>query len=383
LRLYNKKLIPKSEMLLYFCTSKTPIMEDMRFILTFIFLFASVSLIGQSHHRNFHPKTVKIMAVGDVMLGTNFPDSTYLSPDDGKELLLPVKKIISKGDVSFANLEGVFLTGEGEIKKCQDSTKCYAFKMPDHYVDYFVDAGFNLLSIANNHIRDFGATGTANTVRLLDSSGIHYAGLVEYPYVTFEKDGIRYGFAAFAHNKGTVKMNDYANARKIISHLDSISDIVIVSFHGGAEGVAMRHITRETEIFLEEDRGNPYEFARMAIDAGADLVLGHGPHVPRAVDLYKGRFIAYSLGNFATYKRFNLSGMNGIAPILELNLSESGEFISGKIHSIRQIGEGGPVPDKYHRALKEIKKLTEEDFPECTLKIGADGTITRGEEEKK
>lgn len=75
--------------------------------------------------------------------------------------------------------------------------------------------------------------------------------------------------------------------------------------------------------------------------------------------------------------------MNGIAPILELNLSESGEFISGKIHSIRQIGEGGPVPDKYHRALKEIKKLTEEDLPDCTLKIGADGTITRREEEKK
>jgi len=355
----------------------------MRFILTFILLFASVSLIGQSHHRNSHPKTVKIIAVGDVMLGTNFPDSTYLSPHDGKELLLPVKKIISKGDVSFANLEGVFLTGEGEIKKCQDSTKCYAFKMPDHYVDYFVDAGFNLLSIANNHIRDFGITGITNTVRLLDSSGIYYAGLEEYPYVTFEKDGIRYGFAAFAHNKGTVKMNDYANAGKIISHLDSISDIVIVSFHGGAEGVAMRHITRETEIFLEEDRGNPYEFARMAIDAGADLVLGHGPHVPRAVDLYKGRFIAYSLGNFATYKRFNLSGMNGIAPILELNLSESGEFVFGKIHSIKQIDEGGPIPDKYHRALKEIKKLTEEDLPECTLKIGVDGTITRGEEEKK
>ena len=115
-------------------------------------------------------------------------------------------------------------------------------------------------------------------------------------------------------------MNDYANARKIISHLDSISDIVIVSFHGGAEGVAMRHITRETEIFLEEDRGNPYEFARMAIDAGADLVLGHGPHVPALLTCTKSPIHRLCPGNFATYKRFNLSGMNGIAPILELNL---------------------------------------------------------------
>jgi poly-gamma-glutamate capsule biosynthesis protein CapA/YwtB (metallophosphatase superfamily) len=322
-------------------------------------------------------KTVKIIAVGDIMLGTNYPNSSYLPPNDGRDILQPIKKLIRKGDVSFGNLEGVLLSGEGRVKKCLNPKNCYAFKMPDHYADYLVEGGFNLLSLANNHSMDFGSLGSDNTISILKKVGIHYAGLEECPYTTFEKDGIRYGFAAFAPNTGTIKINDYIQARKIISHLDSISDIVIISFHGGAEGSEMKHITRRTEIFLGENRGNPYEFARMAIDAGADVVLGHGPHVTRAIDTYNSKFIAYSLGNFATYGRFNLSGPNGIAPILELNLSLNGTFISGKIYSTKQLGEGGPVMDEENRALKEIQKLTRADIPECNLNIESDGKITK------
>ena len=323
------------------------------------------------------PKTVKLIGVGDLMLGTNYPNSTYLPANDGKNLLQPVKDILIKGDVTFGNLEGVLLTGKGKVKNCSNPNVCYAFKMPDHYIDYLVEVGFNLLSIANNHIRDFGSVGTANTLRILNEAGIPHAGLAECPYTTFEKDGIRYGFAAFAPNTGTIKINDYANARKIISHLNSISDIVIISFHGGAEGSMMKHVTRKTEIFLGENRGNPYEFARMAIDAGADVVLGHGPHVTRAIDIYKDRFISYSLGNFATYGRFNLSGPNGISPIIELNLSGDGTFISGKIYSTKQLGEGGPVIDEQNRALKEIQELMRTDIPESILNIESDGTITK------
>jgi poly-gamma-glutamate capsule biosynthesis protein CapA/YwtB (metallophosphatase superfamily) len=298
-----------------------------------------------------------------------------LPANDGKDLLQPVKDILMKGDVTFGNLEGVLLTGKGNVKNCSNPDVCYAFKMPDHYIDNLVEVGFNLLSIANNHIRDFGSMGTANTLRILNEAGIAHAGLEECPYTTFKKDDVKYGFAAFAPNTGTIKINDYTNARRIISHLDSISDIVIISFHGGAEGSAMKHITRKTEIFLGENRGNPYEFARMAIDAGADVVLGHGPHVTRAIDVYKGRFIAYSLGNFATYGRFNLSGPNGIAPIIELTLSCDGTFISGKIYSTKQLGEGGPLIDKENRALKEIQELMRTDIPESILNIESDGYI--------
>ena len=320
---------------------------------------------------------VKIIGVGDIMLGTNFPNDTYLPPNDGKYILKPVEDIIKKGTISFGNLEGVLLTGNGTVKQCSNPKVCYAFKMPNHYVNYLVESGFNLLSIANNHIRDFGNEGTSNTIEILKKAGIFYAGLEECKFTTFEKNGIKYGFAAFAPNTGTVRINNYPEAKKIISYLNEISDIVIVSFHGGAEGPTKKNITRKTEIFLGENRGNPYEFSRMAIDAGADVVFGHGPHVTRAVDIYKDRFIAYSLGNFVTYGRFNLSGPNGISPIIELDLDINGKFISGKIHSTKQLGKGGPVIDNENQALNEIIKLTKTDIPESKLIINLDGTITK------
>jgi poly-gamma-glutamate capsule biosynthesis protein CapA/YwtB (metallophosphatase superfamily) len=323
------------------------------------------------------PASIKIMAVGDMMLGTNYPNASYLPPHDGKELLNPVKDILKNGTIVFGNLEGVLLTGDGPVKSCSDPKSCYAFKMPDHYANYLSEAHFNLLSVANNHVNDFGAVGAKNTMAQLKKVGIPHAGLKDCPFTTFEKDGLKYGFAAFAPNNGTISINDYDNARNIVSKLDSTCDIVIVSFHGGAEGPTKKHITRQREIFLGEDRGNPYEFARMMIDAGADMVFGHGPHVTRAVDLYKDRIVAYSLGNFATYGRFNLSGPNGIAPILEVDVDREGKFIKGKLHATKQLGDGGPVPDAENTVIKEIISLSREDFPESVLSIDESGVLNR------
>jgi hypothetical protein len=137
----------------------------------------------------------------------------------------------------------------------------------------------------------------------------------------------------------------------------------------------MKHITRKTETFLGENRGHPYEFARMVIDAGADVVLGHGPHVTRAIDSYINRLIVYSMGNFATYGRFNLSGPNGISPIIELDMDRDGEFISGKIHATLQVGKGIPALDESMRVVKEIQQLTSQDIPESNLVINSDGTF--------
>jgi hypothetical protein len=323
-------------------------------------------------------KVVKIIGVGDMMLGTNYPSADLLPPNDGKDILTPVKDIISRGDVSFGNLEGVILTGSGPAKNCSNPKFCYTFKMPDHYINYIKDAGFNLLSVANNHVQDFGSVGTANTHKILQQADIPHAGLEICPYTTFQKNGLTYGFAAFAPNPGTVNINDYSRAEKIIKYLDSFCDIVIVSFHGGGEGSSRSHITRTKEIFLGENRGNPYEFARVVIDAGADIVFGHGPHVTRAVDVYKDRFIAYSMGNFATYGMFNLAGISGIAPIVELDVDAKGKFLKGKIYSTKQPGQGGPVMDENNGALKEIIKLTASDIPECTLSITDNGDIIPG-----
>jgi len=314
-------------------------------------------------------------AVGDIMLGTHYPNRSFLPPDDGKYLLFPIKEILTRGDVNFGNLEGVFLNDSGNVKKCSNPNTCYAFKMPDHYASYLSEAGFHLLSLANNHIRDFGTAGTLNTQKILGQLGIAFAGLTECPYTVIEKNGIKIGFTAFAPNTGTLDINDLALARALVTHLDSLADIVVVSFHGGAEGTAHKHITKKTEVFLGEERGNPYAFAREVINAGADLVWGHGPHVPRALELYQGRLIAYSLGNFATYARFNLKGSNGLAPLLEVQIDRTGKFLTGKIHSFLQIGEGGPQPDSLNQAALEIRRLTELDFPDGPLKIEPDGSL--------
>jgi hypothetical protein len=316
-----------------------------------------------------------VLGVGDIMLGTNFPKKEYLPPDDGANLLKPVQSYIREADIAFGNLEGTFLTGNHPGKKCKDSLVCYAFKMPDHYARYLTEAGFDVMSVANNHINDFGWIGACNTTEVLAREGIRYAGLDFCPTTVFQVDDLTIGFTAFAPNSGTLNFNDYVKAARIVRALDSTCDIVIVSFHGGAEGATKTHVTRQDEPFVGENRGNPYRFARTVIDAGADIVFGHGPHVTRALDLYRDRLICYSLGNFATYGRFNLSGVSGIAPMVSVTVNRKGEFQSALVRSIRQPGEGGPVMDEQQKALKELIQLTKTDIPEAPLFISMDGKV--------
>lgn len=321
--------------------------------------------------------TLSIIGVGDMMLGTNYPSESYLPPNDGKDILKPVHYILQNADLTFGNLEGCLLTSGGYPKKCSDPSKCYAFRMPEHYVNYLKEAGFDALSLANNHMGDFGDPGRTKTVEMLKSTGINFAGLLAYPKSVFELNGVKYGLCAFAPNSGTVSLNDVANAVKIVEQLEKEADIVIVSFHGGAEGSKYRNVTRKQETFYGENRGNVYEFAHKVIDAGADIVFGHGPHVTRAVELYNNRIIAYSLGNFCTYGRFSLDGLKGIAPILKVFIKSNGEFISAKIYPIIQKGEGGPTLDPNNKVIKEIKDLTSSDFPETSIVIQDDGWIKR------
>ena len=320
---------------------------------------------------------ISIIGVGDIMLGTNYPSKNYLPPNNGRDLLKAVQQILKNADVTFGNLEGTLLNAGGSVKKCSDPSKCYAFRMPEDYVNLLVESGFDVVSIANNHSGDFGSTGRANTVKTLKTAQIKFAGLTDYPYTTFEKNGVKFGMVAFAPNSGTVDIRDISAAEKIVSKLESLVEVVIVSFHGGAEGSKHRYVTKKTETFYGENRGNVYQFSHRMIDAGADIVFGHGPHVTRAMELYKNRLIAYSLGNFCTYARFNLKGHNGIAPILKVELDRNGAFHSGKIISIKQEGEGGPKIDKTNMAVKEIIELTHSDFPATPLSIGADGTLRK------
>ena len=320
--------------------------------------------------------TVSIIGVGDIMMGTNFPEEWYLPANEGRDLLTEVNPILRNADVTFGNMEGVILNEGGNPKYCKDPKVCYIFRSPEYLAQNLQTAGFDVMSTANNHAGDFGDPGRKNTMRTLDSLGIHNAGQTIRPYTTFMIDGMKYGFTAFSPNTGTMSINDISKAQEIVAHLDSISDIVIVSFHGGAEGSKYQHVPRKNEYFYGENRGNVYLFAHEMINAGADVILGHGPHVTRAVEVYNKRFIIYSMGNFCTYARFNLRGDNGLAPIVKVFTNGEGEFLKAEITPIIQKAPGGPSIDPEGRVIKRIQELTAEDFPESEIKIDDSGIIT-------
>lgn len=337
-----------------------------------VLIFSMLSCAGVM---NAQVDTLTIGGVGDIMIGTNYP-AGHLPPDDGKHLFDPVKDYLESPDLMFGNAEGTFLDSGGTMKSCSDPTKCYAFRQPTRYARYLVDAGFDVISTANNHVGDFGEEGRTCTCGTLEKCGLQFAGLVSKPYVIFVHHGVKYGFTAFAPNTGTQDVRDIEAAKKVVRMLDSTCQIVIVSCHIGAEGATKNHVTRATETFLGENRGNPYAFAHGVIDAGADIVFGHGPHVTRAVELYKDRFIAYSMGNFCTYSRFNLKGNAGYAPIIHVNVDKKdGKFLSGKIIPIVQLGEGGPSLDPNKQVITEMQTLTKADFPETKIDIKDDGSI--------
>jgi hypothetical protein len=322
--------------------------------------------------------TITIIGTGDIMLGTHYPSRVYLPPgEDCTPLLAPVHHILKSGDILFGNLEGGLGDQGGKPKFCRDTTRCYVFRMPGHFGQCLVDAGYDLLSVANNHVNDFGPEGRDITAGILDSLGIAYAGFVTHPWTVIQKRGIRYGFAAFAPNKGCVDMIDYDGARAITRLLDSLADVVIISFHGGAEGRDHQHVVRGDEVYLGVNRGSVFRFSHAVVDEGADIVFGHGPHVTRAVELYRDRLICYSLGNFATYGRFNLSGPNGVAPVVKVNVDREGTFLSGRVVPIYQPGKGGPRPDPGKRAIHILKSLMEADFPGSDLEVGEDGSLKR------
>lgn len=322
---------------------------------------------------------VTIIGVGDLMLGSSFPSEEELPPNDGRTLLKQVTPILKSGDITFGNLEGVLLDKGKSAKNCNNPSLCFSFRMPTRYAEHLTNAGFDILSIANNHIGDFGDEGRQNTLKILKKQEIMAAGLVSKPSVVFEKGGLKYGFIAFAPNSKTVNIKDIETAKQLVSDLALKVDILIVSMHAGAEGAKYQNVTRKEETYAGENRGNVYQFAHAVIDAGADVVFGHGPHVSRALELYQNRLIAYSLGNFCTYGRINIKDVNGIAPILKVEVTPEGEFVRGKIVSTIQNKTDGVLIDPQHRVLNKIKALTAEDFPDTALHFDEHGNISKRE----
>ncbi len=320
-------------------------------------------------------RRVSIAMVGDMMLGTDYPQN-HLPDDDGISFLDAVAPILRSADITIGNLEGVLVDGGTPAKTCTNPAACYLFRSPSRYAKHLVNAGFDVLSLANNHARDFGEDGRSATMQTLDANGILHSGR-EGDFASLSVHRLRVAVLAFSVTRESNLLHDYSKASATIAHYAASHDIVIVSFHGGAEGGDVEHVPFAEEEHYGEPRGDVARFARLAVDSGADLVFGHGPHVVRAMELYKDRLIAYSLGNFATYYGISVADLKGVAPILEVDLDYQGRFASGQIHSTVQVRPGGPQLDPTQRALQVIRDLSAADFGDSGLEFAADGALTR------
>jgi hypothetical protein len=311
------------------------------------------------------------------MLGTTFPDASGgdLPPNDGAGLLDEVTPFLKHGDVVFGNLEGP-LTEGGDSAKCHGKKEgtCYAFRVPTRYGAYLKSAGFTVMGLANNHAMDFGAGGRESSRHVLDEQGIAHSGEVgDIAHLTVKDRKV--DVISFATYPGAYNLLDLEDALDVIRQARQEADLVIVSFHGGAEGSTHQHVALGDEKFLGEDRGDLRRFTHAAVDAGAQLVLGSGPHVVRAMEVYHGKLIAYSLGNFATYGPFNLSGENGFSLVLEARLLPNGDFLSGQVYPVKQEKPGGPKLDPASKIVPILRALSHADFPDTGIVAGPRGEL--------
>jgi poly-gamma-glutamate capsule biosynthesis protein CapA/YwtB (metallophosphatase superfamily) len=280
-----------------------------------------------------------------------------------------------KGDVVFGNLEGT-LTDVSEDVKCAGAPpgRCFAFRAPPEYAKYLAAAGFNAMSLANNHSYDFGEAGQEQTIEALRAAGIDPTGLPAE--ATYLKAGqLVVALLGFAPYDYTNLLTDLETARALIRGARERADVVVVAIHAGAEGSDAVHVSGEEEIYLGEDRGNAEEFSHMAVQAGADLVLGSGPHVLRGMEIYRGRLIAYSLGNFSGYHNFSVEGVLGETVVMHVTLAADGAFRAGRLASVSMIEAGQPVPDPEGRGADLVAQLSREDFGSDGIEVGTDGRI--------
>jgi poly-gamma-glutamate synthesis protein (capsule biosynthesis protein) len=253
---------------------------------------------------------VCLTVVGDIMLSRGVARESHQHGDAGHPFA-KIKMYIKGGDIAFGNLENPITPGR-EI-----TTPEMILRADPGVETALKDAGFTILSLANNHTLDFKRQGLLDTLRYLDQAGIKYAGAGKTTSEAFaaefiEIKGMKLAFLAFCdadfvpgsylagiENPG-VAFLDEEKLKEAVQSAKKKADFVVASMHAGAE--------YEPEPNLIQIR-----FARLAIDSGADLVLGHHPHVIQKIEKYKGKYIFYSLGNFVFDQKWSQATREGMA----------------------------------------------------------------------
>jgi poly-gamma-glutamate capsule biosynthesis protein CapA/YwtB (metallophosphatase superfamily) len=307
--------------------------------------------------------------VGDMTFG-----SPGAWPPDGTGSLLTQVTSYLHSDLTMGNLESAL--GDLPLTKCTPGeSDCYAFEAPDSTAQMLVGDGFSAVNVANNHTLDAGSAGETNTNAVLQQAGLAYAGRPgQITYLS--KNGITIALLGFAPWPYDADALDIPAAAALVSQAKQHAQVVIVMEHLGAEGDGAQHVTDAEEYYLGEDRGNSVAFTHAMIDAGADLVVGSGPHVLRGFQWYKGHLIAYSLGNFCGYNTLGLDSITSVSAILHVTLGAQGQFVSGSITPLKLVEPDIPELDPAGAAITTINTLSQEDFGgNGAVQISAAGTI--------
>lgn len=269
-----------------------------------------------------------------------------------------VKSELQKSDLLIGNLEGTFAE-EWRLSKCEYAflNNCHAFRGDKNFADALLDAGFKVVSLKNNHSLDYGEAGLEDTIRELDRVGIKYVS-IKNPTTSIKIKDKNIGILGLSSTKPWETISDYNFIKKNIEKLKTENDFVIVLFHGGNEGSDKTSVPYEIEYTGTENRGDVAKVAYTAIDSGADLVLGAGPHVLRKVEVYKNKTIAYSLGNFVGGNgRLITSGMLGISGIFNTTLSEETLPINS-LTSVILNRSGKPFIDEQEKGKELLNELS-------------------------
>ncbi|MGV9805450.1 CapA family protein [Micromonospora chersina] len=317
-------------------------------------------------------KSISLTATGDVIMG-NAPSK--LPANGGKGFFDDVKAAL-KGDLVMGNLEEP-LTDDTGAGKCGPQPKnCYQFRAPPGWAAHLRTAGFQLLNQANNHGYDYGQQGYENTQSALEAHGLKHTGAPGEITVVDVK-GIKVAVTGFSSYPWSNSLIDIDAAKQVITMAKGMADLVVVQVHMGAEGADRSHVKPGTEMYVGENRGDPIRFSHAVIDAGADLVIGHGPHVLRGMEFYKGRLIAYSLGNFAGGgKSLNSAGRLGWGGVLKVSLTAEGRFVGGEFTSTAMSSVGRPAIDRQDRGLGLVREVSRADFPRSGARLDGTGKIS-------
>jgi poly-gamma-glutamate capsule biosynthesis protein CapA/YwtB (metallophosphatase superfamily) len=336
----------------------------------------NLPIAAQTPKPNATESVISIKAVGDIVPGTNFP-SDRLPDDGGQSLFSDVKGFLGGADILFGNFEST-LTDYPYVAKDISQDMTFAFRSPPAFAKVLKATGFNVLNVANNHSFDFSDQGFADTVTNIDQAGIKAIG--QKGQISYLKvKGVTIAFIGFSYLRDHNFMGDLKAAKALIDQAKQQAKIVVISVHQGAEGTDATHTYDQSEPFFGEDRGNPVRFARTMIDQGASLVLGHGPHVLRSLELYKSRLIAYSLGNFVGYRTLSSEGVLGKSMILQVEMNSEGRFVSGKIIPVSLDANGIPYIDNNFTSASIVRNLVESDFSVTPILIKENGEIVINE----